>query len=93
VNFYPTSRLRLFIGLAALFLFVGWAAVAQQPGGDRPGGDKSNEAIATAARAGVGLPACEYCPAPEYSKEARKKKYQGVIVLSVVVTTEGRATN
>ena len=59
----------------------------------QPGADKANEEIATAARAGVGMPTCEYCPSPEYSKEARKKKYEGVVVLSVVVTTEGKATN
>jgi len=62
--------------------------MAQQPGVDKP-----KEEIATAGRDGVGMPACKYCPDPEYSKEARKKKYEGVVVLSVVVTTEGKATN
>jgi periplasmic protein TonB len=39
------------------------------------------------------MPKCEYCPDPEYSQEARKKKYEGVVVLMVVVTSEGKATN
>lgn len=30
---------------------------------------------------------------PEYSEEARKAKYQGVVVLAVVVTPDGRANN
>ena len=42
---------------------------------------------------GVGYPACLYCPDPQYSEEARKAKYQGTVVLQVVVTADGRATN
>ena len=42
---------------------------------------------------GVGMPSCLYCPDPQYSDEARKAKYQGVVVLLVVITTDGRATN
>jgi len=42
---------------------------------------------------GVGMPSCIYCPDPQYSDEARKAKYQGVVVLMVVITLEGRATN
>jgi periplasmic protein TonB len=39
---------------------------------------------------GVGQPACLYCPDPEYSDEARKAKYQGTVVLEVIVTADGR---
>jgi len=42
---------------------------------------------------GVGYPQCAYCPSPLYSDEARKAKYQGTVVLQVVVTADGRATN
>jgi TonB family protein len=42
---------------------------------------------------GVGYPACVYCPEPQYSEDARKAKYQGTVVLQVVITPEGRATN
>jgi TonB family protein len=42
---------------------------------------------------GVGMPTCIYCPDPQYSDEARKAKYQGVVVLMVVITLDGRATN
>lgn len=36
---------------------------------------------------------CQYCPNPKYSEEARKSKYSGVVLLAVVVTPEGKATN
>jgi len=41
---------------------------------------------------GVGEPTCAYCPQPTYSEEARKAKYMGVVVLQVIVTADGRAT-
>ena len=48
------------------------------------------------ARAGIGgttTPSCIHCPTPNYTEEARAAKYQGVVVLQVTVTAEGRATN
>jgi protein TonB len=41
---------------------------------------------------GVGYPTCVYCPDAKYSDDARKAKFQGLVVLSVVVTPDGRAT-
>jgi TonB family protein len=41
---------------------------------------------------GVGSPTCLYCPNPQYSEEARKAKYQGMVLLQIVVTPDGRAT-
>ena len=42
---------------------------------------------------GVGMPSCIYCPDPPYSDEARKAKYQGVVVVMVIVTADGRAAD
>lgn len=42
---------------------------------------------------GVGVPACISCPPPQYPDKARAAKYQGTVVLQVVITTEGRAAN
>jgi TonB family protein len=42
---------------------------------------------------GVGSPQCIYCPQPEYSDEARKAKYQGTVLLDVIVTSDGRVLN
>lgn len=42
---------------------------------------------------GVSRPGCIRCPAPQHSDAARKAKIQGKAVLSVVVTTEARATS
>ena len=39
---------------------------------------------------GIGDPTCIYCPQPDYSDEARKAKYQGVVLLEVTVTSDGR---
>jgi len=44
-------------------------------------------------RGGVGYPECAYCPDAKYSEEARKAKFQGIVMLQVVVTPDGRATN
>jgi TonB family protein len=40
---------------------------------------------------GAGIPTCVYCPDPSYSDASRAAKFQGVVVLSVVVTLEGKA--
>ena len=42
---------------------------------------------------GVGMPLCVYCPEPAYSDEARKAKYQGAVVVLVVINLDGRATS
>jgi TonB family protein len=39
---------------------------------------------------GVSAPRALYAPDPEYSEEARKSKYQGVVVLWVVIGPDGR---
>jgi TonB family protein len=42
---------------------------------------------------GVGYPTCAYCPDAKYSEEARKAKYQGVVLLQMIISADGRATN
>jgi protein TonB len=42
---------------------------------------------------GVGYPTCLYCPAPQYSEDARKAKYQGTVFLQIVIQPDGHATN
>ena len=39
---------------------------------------------------GLSLAACLYCPEPKYSDEARKAKYQGSVLLDVLVSADGR---
>jgi protein TonB len=39
---------------------------------------------------GVRAPTCLYCPKPEYSDEARKVHFQGLVELSVVVLPDGK---
>lgn len=56
----------------------------------------SGGALAGTARAGVSgvtVPACVYCPSPNFTDEARAVKFNGSVVLQVVVTAAGRAEN
>jgi periplasmic protein TonB len=39
---------------------------------------------------GVRAPTCQFCPRPEYSDEARRVHYQGLVMLNVVVLADGR---
>lgn len=41
---------------------------------------------------GIGNPQCVYCPNPDYSDEVRRQKIEGAVLLSIVVTREGRTT-
>src|SRR6266478_3912271 len=38
---------------------------------------------------GVTIPTCLYCPIPGYTQEARDAKYQGTVVLSVIISPKG----
>jgi TonB family protein len=42
---------------------------------------------------GVGFPACDYCPSPEYPKAAKSKHVEGTVVLQVVVQPDGSAAD
>jgi len=43
------------------------------------------------AGSGIRYPTCAYCPRPEYSDEARHSRYQGSVLLYVVILTNGAA--
>lgn len=63
-------------------------------GGLGPGeGGGVGGGVFRAGRDGVGVPACLYCPNPQFTDEAVKARYQGIVVLRVIVTSDGRATN
>ena len=51
------------------------------------------DAIARPGFGGVTVPACVYCPNPNYTEEARAAKFNGTVILQVVVTAEGRVEN
>jgi TonB family protein len=50
----------------------------------------AKDGIARAGINGVTVPTCVYCPDPLYSAKARAAKFQGSVVLDVVVTAQGR---
>jgi TonB family protein len=49
--------------------------------------------IAKAGIGGVTVPVCIYCPGPQYTDKAKAAKYEGTVILQVVITTDGRAAN
>lgn len=49
--------------------------------------------IQQAGANGYSTPTCLYCPAPKFSAEALNAKYQGTVVLSVVISVDGKATD
>ncbi|HKN76171.1 MAG TPA: energy transducer TonB [Candidatus Acidoferrum sp.] len=52
-------------------------AIPAEPGILQPGVD------------GASLPACVFCPSPDYTDLARTAKYHGMVELSLIVTKEG----
>ena len=48
--------------------------------------------VFVAGKHGVTSPTCRYCPAPSYSNAARAAKFQGLVILSVVVTADGQVS-
>jgi TonB family protein len=49
--------------------------------------------IAPPGAGGVSIPACVYCPNHSFTEEARAVKFNGSVVLQVVVNADGRAEN
>jgi TonB family protein len=55
-----------------------------------PSGVPSPEVIYFSGLDGVSIPKCIECPNPSYTQEARAAHFQGVVVTSVLLTTEGK---
>jgi protein TonB len=53
--------------------------------------DEGSAKVHRAGRDAVGLPGCLRCPNPAFTKGAVAGKYQGSIILRLVVSAEGRA--
>jgi len=63
-------------------------------GGLGPGsGGGTGGGVFDAGTGGYGIPACAYCPEPQFTDEAVKAKYEGVVEISAVITADGRATS
>jgi periplasmic protein TonB len=63
-------------------------------GGVGPGeGGGTGGGIFNAGTGGYGYPQCLYCPRAEFSDEAMKAKYQGVVTLVAIITADGRAAD
>jgi TonB family protein len=42
---------------------------------------------------GYGTPTCLYCPNPAFTDDAVKAKHQGTVLVSAIITADGRATD
>ena len=48
---------------------------------------------AVPGKGGVGMPTCYFMPSPHYSKQAKKARFQGVVVAEAVIMPEGNIIN
>jgi protein TonB len=78
----PFAKNIMFASAVAL-LFSGSTLLAQDPP------DKTPEAVYAVGN-GVTAPKATYAPNPPYVEKARKAKISGLVVLSMIVTAEGK---
>jgi TonB family protein len=62
------------------------AAAASDAGGPPSGATE-------AGKSGVSYPSCRYCPAPVYTAAARAARFEGTVVLRVIIQPDGTATD
>ena len=84
------AELRVFGWVWACVFAMALGAVAQQPGDNHP---RDESGVPRAGVNGFTVPRCLYCPQPQYSKEALKKNFSGVVLLEVTITTDGKVIN
>jgi TonB family protein len=82
-------RLLIWLLAGALLSFSGMAR-AQETDGQNA---EPERIVYRAGTNGVGIPQCIYCPQPEYSEQARDAQFSGSVIVDVIVTADGRATN
>jgi outer membrane biosynthesis protein TonB len=58
-----------------------------------PVSNGTHESIARAGASGTVPPSCMHCPDPKFTREARSAKRQGIIILEVIISTDGKATS
>jgi TonB family protein len=83
-----------FLLLTSMLVLAG--AMLAQDAQDQPSsntGTQNQETIYPPGRNGVTIPRAIHQPPPEYSEKARRKKLEGTVLLSLVVTPEGNTTD
>jgi TonB family protein len=67
---------------------------AQTAGGpNTPPASGKDKGILRVGVGGVGIPTCDYCPDPGYTKLAREKHLEGIVVLQVTIQADGGVTD
>jgi TonB family protein len=86
------SLMRLTIVLASLFVVLYFPTPSfPQASANAPASTPSTALPARAGVNGVGVPACISCPYPSYTKKARAAKFEGTVILHVIITADGLA--
>ncbi len=62
-------------------------------GEDARNGDKKRSSMPHYGSRGYTPPECQYCPSPEFSSEARHRKYQGTVTLAAEIDETGHITD
>lgn len=52
-----------------------------------------SDGVLNAGEGGVNLPTCKSCKNPYYPEDAARRRVQGIVLLSSVITADGRASN
>jgi len=86
------AKIELRVVVYLLFCSLAMASldVAQQPSDNHAVGETG---VPRAGVNGVTPPRCIHCPEPDYTKQARKANFSGVVLLDVTVTTDGTIIN
>ena len=74
-------------------IFLNWVSMPTVVSQESKPDEVAKDNTPRAGKNGIGMPVCVYCPPPKYSKKARADKLQGSVLLNVIVTVEGKATN
>jgi TonB family protein len=90
-----SDLLRTIVWLIAVMAFssIAVAQSAGQSGEAKHSGTGSGNGLLRPGAGGVGYPSCLDCPDPQYSENARKAKYQGMVLLQALIEPDGQATN
>jgi TonB family protein len=74
---------------------LGGNGIGNGPGNGLGNGSEygTGESGPPAGYGGYGRPECLYCPNAQYSDEAVKARYQGVVMVDALITPDGRATD
>lgn len=85
------ARLQTIARAVAVIALLSGCVLCAQEAADKTSASASDDTVYEPGTTGVSSPRVIYRVDPEYTDKARKKKLNGIVVLSVIVTPEGSA--